>query len=89
MARSRPPRRPSPAPTRSTKAQRARRNRLLAGLAEVLRNLGVLFVGGPLLEPFINPGDPFGASQATLAIFGGLVLIAAALILDALRTDEP
>lgn len=90
MARSKPPRpRPcKPAPVGPTKAQRARRNRLLASSAEILRNLGVVFIGGPVIEPFINPGEPFNTLAGIAAVIVGIALLAASLILDAIRTDD-
>jgi hypothetical protein len=62
---------------------------MLAGLAEVLRNLGVVFIGGPVIEPFINPGKPFGTVLTVAAVLFGLAMIVGSLMIDALRTDDP
>ena len=56
-------------------------NRLMASAADFMRNLGLLFVAAPLVDPLINPTRtvPLGALIAAIAV--GLALLSIALIL--------
>lgn len=87
MPRSKPPRRPAQrSPTRK-RPDIAARNRVLASLAEILRNLGLLLFGAPLVEPLINPGDAFDQTAGLIAMAAGLAMLSVSLTIDYLRKE--
>jgi hypothetical protein len=60
--------------------------RAAAGWAEFLRNLALLFVGAPFVEPLLS-GAPLDGAKAFIGISLGIVLLIWSSILDHERRD--
>jgi len=58
------------------------RNRVAAGAADFLRNLGLLFVAAPLVEPLSGLGERVPPGPMALSLAVGVALFAISLILD-------
>ena len=81
-------RRPKPPPPqRLTRQARLRLNRVLAAAGDFSRNLGLLFVAAPLVDPLINPSHDVSASRVALSMLIGLALVSFSLILAWIQKD--
>ncbi|KAF0171119.1 MAG: hypothetical protein FD124_3165 [Alphaproteobacteria bacterium] len=66
---------------------RLARNRVLSGLADFLRNLGLLFVAAPLVEPLARLGPPTDMVAAGISVVTGLALVFVSLIFEYARKE--
>lgn len=76
---------------RTTAARNATRRRwdwrrVAGGIAEFLRNLALIAVGTPFIEPLLNGAD-IDISRAAIGSGIGLIVFSFALILDHERSD--
>lgn len=77
----------TPLPRTLTRQARLMRNRIFAGVADFLRNLGLLFIAAPLVEPLAGLGPSVAGWRLATAIGIGLALVAGSLIFDAARRE--
>lgn len=59
---------------------------MAGGIAELLRNLALVLIGTPFVEPLLN-GAEIDPSRATIGAGIGLIALTFALILDHERND--
>jgi hypothetical protein len=60
---------------------------MLAAIAEFLRNLALVLVGAPFIEPLLTNNGALDPARAFLGATLGLAMLAASLMLERSRED--